>query len=62
MSGEGMSSLITALTGEGGISSATLWGEVASAGPLLITIFSFAFGYFIIRKVLKKGSHGKVGF
>lgn len=57
-----MSSLITQLTAEGAITSTTLWGEVAHAAPLIITVFIFAFGYYVLRKVLKGGSKGKLRF
>lgn len=60
MSGDGMSGMITALTGEGGITSSALWTEVTAAAPLIIGIFIFAFGYRVVRKVLKSGSKGKV--
>lgn len=43
MSGEGMSGLVTELTGTNGITSANLWTEVTQAAPLIIGIFIFAF-------------------
>lgn len=56
-----MSSIVTALTSaETGISSAKLWTEVSGAVPFIAIIFVFAFGYHILRKVLKSGSKGKV--
>ena len=60
MSGDGMSGMITALTAQGGITSSSLWTEAAAAAPLIIGIFIFAFGYRIVRKLLKSGSKGKV--
>lgn len=60
MSGDGMSGMITALTGTDGITSSALWTEVTAAAPLIIGIFIFAFGYRVVRKVLKSGSKGKV--
>ena len=60
MSGDGMSTMISALTDSStGITSSSLWTEVAAAAPLIVTIFIFAFGYRVIRKVLKSGSKGK---
>ena len=53
-----MSNFVTALTGEGGISSATLWADVTTAVPIIVMIFGFAFGYHVVRKVLKRGSKG----
>lgn len=55
-----MSSFVTALTGEGGISSATLWADVTAAAPLIIIVIGFAFGYYIVRKVVKGAAKGKV--
>lgn len=55
-----MSEMVTALTGTNGITSSTLWTEAANAAPLIIGIFVFAFGYRIVRKVLKGGYKGKV--
>lgn len=53
-----MSQFVTALTGEGGITSAKLWADVATAAPLIVLIFGFVFGYHVVRKVLKRGSKG----
>lgn len=60
MSGDGMSGMITALTANGAITSDTLWGEATSAAPLIITIFVFAFGYRIVKRLLNGGYKGKV--
>lgn len=58
-----MSTLVTALTsGDNAITSSKLWTEVSAAAPLILTIFVFAFGYYIIRKVLKGGAKGKLRF
>lgn len=56
-----MSTLVGALTAENAITSATLWGEVAAAAPLIITLFVFSFGYMVVRKLLNKGRKGKAG-
>lgn len=56
-----MSGFITALTAaEGGLTSANMWTEAAGAATLIASIAIFAFGYRIIRKVVKGGSKGKV--
>ena len=54
-----MTAFVTALTGEGGISSTTLWSDVTAAVPLIVIIFGFAFGYHVVRKILKRGSNGR---
>lgn len=55
----GMASFISALTT--GITSDTLWTEIAKAAPFIITIFVVAVGYRIVKKVLNKGSKLKAG-
>lgn len=61
MSGDGMSGMISALTNSStGITSSTLWTEATNAVPLIVGIFIFAFGYRIVKKVLKGGYKGKV--
>lgn len=55
-----MTAFITALTGADGISASALWADVASMVPFIVIIFSFAFGYRLLRKALKSGSKGKV--
>lgn len=54
----GMGSFISALTT--GITSDTLWAEIAKAAPFIIAIFVVAVGYRIVRKLLKSGSKLKV--
>lgn len=55
----GMASFISALTT--GITSDTLWTEIAKAAPFIIVIFVVAVGYRIVKKVLSKGSKLKAG-
>lgn len=55
----GMASFISALTT--GITSDTLWTEIAKAAPFIITIFVVAVGYRIVKKVLSKGSKLRAG-
>lgn len=54
----GMGAFITQLTT--GITSDTIWTEIAKAAPFIITIFVVAIGYRVLRKVLKGGSKLKV--
>lgn len=61
MSGDGMANMITQLTAaQGGITSANLWTEAASAAGLITGLFIFAFGYRIVKKLVKGGYKGKV--
>lgn len=53
-----MSAFITALTT--GITSDTLWTEIAKAAPFIIVVFTVAVGYRIVRKLIKSGSKLKV--
>lgn len=55
-----MSAFISALTGTNGISSASMWADVTDAVPFIVLIFTFAFGYRVLKKLLKGGSKGKV--
>lgn len=56
-----MSDFITAITNSTtGITSATLWGDVTAAVPLLVIIIGFAFGYYVVKKVVKGAAKGKV--
>ena len=63
MSGDGMSSFVTALTDAStGITSSNLWGEATAAAGLIAVVVLFAFGYNIVRKVTKGAAKGKVRF
>lgn len=56
-----MSGFVSALTNNTtGITSSALWTEVTAAAPLIVTIFVFAFGYRIVRRVLNGGSKAKL--
>lgn len=56
-----MTEFITALTNSTtGITASGLWSDLAAVVPFIVVIFGFAFGYRILRKVLKSGSKGKV--
>lgn len=41
-----------------GITADTLWSSVATVMPFVITTTLFAFGFFLIKKILKKVKHG----
>lgn len=58
-SATGMSGFITALNA--GVTSDTLWTEITKAAPFVITIFVVAVGYYILRRVIKRGSKLKAG-
>lgn len=56
-----MSDFVTALTNSStGITGATLWTEVGHVVPLIVIMFTFAFGWYIIKRLLKGGSRGKL--
>lgn len=57
--GSGEEEFVAAL--EEGINADTMWAAVTPVSSLIIFTFTFAFAYMIIRRVLKKGSHGKFG-
>lgn len=54
-----MGGFITALTGADGISSSTFWTEITAAAPLIVIMISVAFGYYVLRKVIKGASRAK---
>lgn len=54
-----MSAFITALTSE--MTSANLWGELAAAGAVIGLMVIFAFGYRVVRRLVKGVSKGKGG-
>lgn len=53
----GMAGFITAL--QTNLSSANLWGELTAAGAFIGLMVVFAFGYRIVRKVIKGTAKGK---
>lgn len=53
----GMSGFIQALTQN--LTSANLWSELAAAGGFIGLMVVFAFGYRVVRKVIKGTSKGK---
>lgn len=61
MSGDSMSSFISAITASsGGLTSANLWTEASAAATFIAGIAIFAFGYRIVRRVTQGASKGKV--
>lgn len=57
----GMQAFITALTGTNGINVDALWGAVTACASLIVIGVLFAFGYRMVKKVLKGISKGKQG-
>lgn len=57
----GMQAFITAITGTNGISADALWGAVTACSAIIVIGVLFAFGYRMVKKVLKGISKGKQG-
>lgn len=55
----GMDDFVTALTGTGGITADALWGAVTDVAPIIIIAVLFAFGFKMVKKVVKGISNGK---
>lgn len=55
--GQGMTAIVSSLTS--GITSAGLFGTVAEIMPFIVIMIGFAFGYKVLRKVVKGASKGK---
>ncbi len=53
----GMQGIVSQLTT--GITSAGLFGTVSEIFPFIIVMIGFAFGYKVLRKVVKGASKGK---
>jgi len=53
----GMNAIVNSLTS--GITSAGLFGTVAEIMPFIVIMIGFAFGYKVLRKVVKGASKGK---
>lgn len=54
-----MAGFITALTGTDGITSANLWAQITPAAGFIAAMVIFAFGLYIIRKLVKGAGKGK---
>lgn len=42
-----------------GLTADTLWSSVSSVMPLVISITLFAFGFWLVKKIIKKVRTGK---
>lgn len=42
-----------------GLSATALWGAIADAAPLIITLVLFGLGFYVTRKLIKGASKGK---
>lgn len=54
-----MAGFLTALTGTDGVTSANLWAQITPAAGTIGAIVIFAFGYYVVRKIVKGASRGK---
>lgn len=54
-----MADFITGLTGADGVTSANLWAQITAAAGFLGAVVIFAFGYRVVRKIVKGVSKGK---
>jgi len=55
-----MDSVITALTGVGGLTAATFFDTIADAVPFLVILVPVAYGLSVLKKLIKGASKGKV--
>ena len=58
MSGEGMVEFINSLNT--GLSPTAMWGAIADAAPLIITLVLFALAFYLVRKLIKGAGKGKI--
>lgn len=54
-----MSNVVTSLSNT--VSGEALWGVFATAVPYIATITLFAFGFYIVRKLIKHIAKGRAG-
>lgn len=60
MEATGMQAFVNALTASNtGITAEALWGAVTAVAPVIVIGVLFAFGYRMVRKVVKGISNGK---
>lgn len=57
-----MSAVITALTGEGGLSATTFFTVVADLMPLVVVLVPISLGVYFLRKLIKGAGKAKVRF
>lgn len=54
----GMAAFIESLNT--GLSATAMWGAIADAAPLIITLVLFALAFYIVRKLIKGAGKGKI--
>ena len=54
-----MEAVVTALST--GITANALWGQIEGMIPFVCGMVIFAFGYFLLRRIIKKPCKGKAG-
>lgn len=52
-----MSDFINALTSS--VTPTALWGTLSDAAPIITVMLLFAFGYFVLKRVIRGIGHGK---
>lgn len=57
-----MSAVITALTGEGGLTAATFFTVVKDLMPLVVTLVPVSLGVYFLRKLVRGAGKAKVSF
>lgn len=53
-----MSTFISSLNT--GLSATAMWGAIADAAPLIITLTLFALAFYLVRKLVKGAGKGKI--
>lgn len=43
-----------------GLSASAMWGAVADAAPLIITLVLFSLAFWLVRKLIKGAGKGKI--
>ena len=57
-----MSAVISALTGEHGLTASTITGVLADLVPFIVIMVPVALGIYFLRKMIKGAGKGKVRF
>lgn len=57
-----MSSVVTALTGESGLTSATMFATIAELVPLIVQLVPVALGLYFLRRLVNGAGQAKVKF